>query len=295
MRTRVLALLTVFLVPPSCSLCLCGEVSPAQRLTTDGRIKSDPVFIKNGRELVYTVLESAVQQRLMRLILATGKSEPLHPDALTSEFEPTFSADGRYYAFVQSRANLNLKLVIKDTKEKRESVFDPGSGFASLRRPTFAPDGSRVAFTLPVPSGNVIVTVNNECKNKRKLTQGGLNNWAAWSPDGKQVAFASSRDGNFEIYAMNVSGGPPRRLTRSPGLDIRPAWSPDGKRIAFTSNRSGRYQIHVMRADGSHERCIERPTDRDDYAAWHPDGKRLVVVSERAGKADLYLLDVPAN
>jgi TolB protein len=265
------------------------------RLTTDGRVKSDPIFIKGGTEIVYTVLDSAVQQSLMRLKLPGGVPERLHPDALSSEFEATFSADGRWYAFIQSRGNLNLKLVIKDTKTNKESIYDPGGGFASLRRPTFAPDGSRIVFTLPAGNGQVLTSVNNEGKDKRDLIQSGLNSWAAFSPDGKQLAFSSSRDGDYEIYVMDTAGGQPHRLTKSPGLDLRPTWSPDGKRLAFTSNRTGRYQVHIMNSDGAGVLPLDGPSDRDDYPAWHPDGKRLVIVRERDGKSDLYLLDVPGR
>lgn len=293
MKTKLFFSLVVFF--SLCPLCLCGENSPAQRLTTDGKVKADPVFVKNGSEIVYSVLDSAVQQCLMRLKFGGGAPERLHADALTSEFEPTFSADGRYYAFVQSRGNLNLKLVIRDTKQNKDNVFDPGGGFASLRRPSFTPDGSRVIFCLPAGNGQTIVSVSADAKDRRDLTQGGLNGWPAVAPDGKQIAFASSRDGDYEIYVLSLSGGTPRRLTRSPGLDLRPAWSPDGKQIAFTSNRTGRYQIHVMDADGGNVRALDTASDRDDYAAWSPDGRRIVCVSERAGKSDLYLLDATAK
>ena len=78
-----------------------------------------------------------------------------------------------------------------------------------------------------------------------------MNAWPAFSPDGRKIAFGSSRSGDFEIYAMNADGSDIVRLTQSPGLDARPAWSPDGTRIAFTSNRDGNYEIYVMDTDGS--------------------------------------------
>jgi TolB protein len=266
-----------------------GEV----RLTTDGRTKADPVFVRGGAEIVFTVLESAAQFSLMRLQLADGTLSRLHPGATTSEFEAAFSPDGRYYAFVQSRGNLNLKLAIRDTKLNRDALFEPGGGFAGMRRPTIAPDGSRIVFSLPNATGQQLVAVDMEGKDRKDLTQAGINNWPAFSPDGKYLAFGSSRDGDFEIYAMKSDGNDVRRLTRSPGLDMRPAWSPDGRRIAFTSNRDGRYQVYLMNADGRSTRRVRTAPERDDYAAWHPDGKRLVVVSERDGRSDLYLIDVP--
>src|SRR5579871_3976865 len=120
----------------------------SERLTTDGRLKSDPVFIKNGEEIVYALQETPTLMSLMRLKLADRSVERFFPQATTNEFEPGVSADGRYCAFVQSRGNLSLKLVIRDLKENRDSVFDPGGGFAGMRHPSIAPDNSRVIFSI---------------------------------------------------------------------------------------------------------------------------------------------------
>ena len=47
-----------------------------------------------------------------------------------------------------------------------------------------------------------------------------------WSPDGTQIAFSSDRDGNTEIYVINVDGSGLRNLTNNPAIDIAPAWRP---------------------------------------------------------------------
>src|SRR5262249_3377215 len=140
----------------------------SRRLTTDGRLKTDPVFISGGDELVFTVLESATQTSLMRLKLTDGSVERLHAEATTSEFEATFTPDGRFYAFVQSRGNLNLKLVIRDTRQGKDAVFDPGGGFACIRRPSLAPDGSRIVFAIPTATGQPIVAVNIEGRDRKE-------------------------------------------------------------------------------------------------------------------------------
>jgi TolB protein len=152
-----------------------------------------------------------------------------------------------------------------------------------------------VVFGLPSPTGQMIASVDAQGQDRKPLTQDGINNWPAFSPDGKQIAFASSRDGKFDLYVMSAAGLDVRRLTRGgAGLDMRPAWSPDGRRIAFTSNRDGNYEIYVIGADGTALRRVTRNDERDDYACWHPDGRRLVIVGERAGRFDLYLVEVPA-
>ena len=69
----------------------------------------------------------------------------------------------------------------------------------------------------------------------RQLTRGGNNQRPRWSPDGKKLAFLSSRDGTTQIYAIAVEGGEPSRVTLlSTGADNE-LWSPDGKWIAFVS------------------------------------------------------------
>src|SRR5207244_9756527 len=76
----------------------------------------------------------------------------------------------------------------------------------------------------------------------------------AWSRNGKQVAFASNRDGNYEIYIMNADGSGVTRLTNGVLFySFRPAWSPDGEQIAFESNRDAAFNndIYVMNADGT--------------------------------------------
>src|SRR5215216_1896481 len=88
------------------------------------------------------------------------------------------------------------------------------------------------------------------------------------------LAFVSERDGNSEIYVMNVDGTGLLRLTNDAGRDTDPAWSPDGKRIAFASDRAGSWDIYVMNADGSN--LVRRTQNRlneglNGAPAWSPD------------------------
>ncbi|MFO0795897.1 MAG: hypothetical protein U0804_00315 [Gemmataceae bacterium] len=258
------------------------------RLTTDGAAKFDPVVLPTG-DVVYTVLESAVQMRLMKLRGTTAT--PLHPDATTNEFEATFTADGAAYAFVQSRGNLNMKLVIRDAAG-RESVFDPGGGFAAVRRPSFHPRGESVCFAIPATTGQEIALVGADGKNRRTLTAGGINNWPAYSPDGGRIAFCSSRDGAFDLYVMAADGTGVRRVAVLEGMQARPAWSPDGRRLAFTWNRGGVYEIHAVNADGGGLVKLAAAAERSDYPTWTPDGRAVVFVGERAGRFDLYRVGV---
>jgi TolB protein len=271
-----------------------SEPSEPGRLTRDGRRKLAPVLAAGGREVVFAAHVSPNLVAIMRLKLADGSQERVHPALTAHQFDPAFSADGRYHCFAMSATSPQLVLVIQDTRDKAEAVFRPRDARATARHPSFAPDGSRVVFTLSDVGGQQIASVNPPGQDLRKLAESaGLSAWPSFSPDGRRIAFASSRQGDFQVYVMNADGGDVRRLTRGPGMSVRPAWSPDGRRIAFTSNRGGRYAVFVMNADGSGQRRVAESSDRDDFAAWHPDGRHLVIVRERGGKGDLYQVEVP--
>src|SRR5207247_9645913 len=69
-----------------------------------------------------------------------------------------------------------------------------------------------------------------------QLTQRGHDSSAVWAPDGKTLAFLSSRTGESQIYLLSMEGGEAHALTKlSTGADMV-KWSPDGKTIAFTSS-----------------------------------------------------------
>lgn len=266
-----------------------------QPISTDGRQKRDPVFSKpDGSELLFTVLEQPKQLQLMRLTLANGKVEPVHPDETRSELEPAVSRDGRFLAFVQNRGNLSLALVIKDLMSGTQVEVPPGGGFSGMHSPAIAPDNSRVLYSYPEDGRQHLFVIGIDAKQPRRLVDSsGVNNWPSFSPDGRQVVFSSTRDGDYELYVIKSDGTDVRRLTDSPKQDIRPRWSPDGRRIAFTSNRDGNYEIYMIASDGTGLTRVTNHPEQDDYAAWHPDGRRLVFVAERNGHQDLVLMELP--
>ena len=95
------------------------------------------------------------------------------------------------------------------------------------------------------------------------------------------ILCASSRDGNYEIYAFYEDGTPPRRLTHHPASDIEPTMSPDGTRIAFTSTRDGDQEIYVMYQDGSGLRRLTFSPGEDRPGTFSPDGSKIAFHSGR--------------
>jgi dipeptidyl aminopeptidase/acylaminoacyl peptidase len=124
---------------------------------------------------------------------------------------------------------------------KRPITFQDLISMHRVSDPQISPDGKWVAYALATPdlAENRLVKniwlVGLEGGESRQLTQGGTDVRPRWSPDGKKLAFLSSRDGAQQVYLVGLDGGDATRVTsRSTGADNE-LWSPDGKWIAFVS------------------------------------------------------------
>lgn len=159
--------------------------------------------------------------------------------------------------------------------------------------PAWSPSGTWIAFAQfdedGVPVG--LFLRNPEGVNRIQVSDS-PDRTPVWSPDGSRLAFVSSRDGNEEIYVVNITDrgpdGQPVRLTDNPGRDYAPVWSPDSKRIAFLSDRSGNVDILTVKAGGGDLQVLTRNDVEELGADWGPDG-RIVFSSEPAGKPDLFV------
>jgi Tol biopolymer transport system component len=98
----------------------------------------------------------------------------------------------------------------------------------------------------------------------------------AWSPDGQRIAFASDRDGDWDVYIMNADGSGLRRMTANPSTDAQPVWLPDGQHIAFRSDRGGVWSIYIMGVDGSGLRKVTDAHCDPDRWRW----ERMAVTTQ---------------
>lgn len=117
------------------------------------------------------------------------------------------------------------------------------------------------------------------------------------SPDAQRIAFASHRDGNWEIYVADADGGNQTRLTRRHGHTRFPMWSPDRSKIAFVGQIGGQgdgWDFWVMNADGTNLRRMFAGVVAKSNREWSPDGKHIAVTANIEGNADIYLVDVAA-
>ena len=121
-----------------------------------------------------------------------------------------------------------------------------------------------------------------------------------YSPDGKQIAFCSTRTGKGDIYVMDRDGSNVRRITDGDGYEGGPFFSPDGKRIIYrgeVEGKPGLLQLFVINADGTGKTQL---TDNDDVnfgPYWHPSGKAIIYATSRHGHRnyELYLMHLDSR
>jgi TolB protein len=230
------------------------------RQVTDGFVKAgEGYFSPDGREIVYQAvpkdypfyqiytqpLDGGVPRRV-----STGRGRTTCAN---------FSPDGKKLIFASS--HLDPQLDATEEAERNQQADDAKTG--RRRRYEWNFDPHMDIFESDLDGGNL-----------RRLTDTpGYDAEGAFSPDGRQIAFCSTRDGDPDIYVMNADGSNVRQLTNSPGYDGGPFISPDGKWVVFRSDRDkeGFLQIYVVGIDGAHETPLTTNPNSVNWAPyWHP-------------------------
>jgi Tol biopolymer transport system component len=195
---------------------------------------------------------------------------------------PVWSPDGTRIAFVSDG---DLHVINMDGSGRQRLT----SGAGSPDYPSWSPDGARIAI---VRDGE-IYAVNAYDGGQENLTrnQGIYASGPAWSPDGSKIAFTSSRDGNSEVYVMNVDGTGQTKLADGRFL----AWSPDGAKMAYIMGND----LYVMDSNGSGQRnLVKDATARYGVEVdplWSMRGTDIFFSSHREGNSEVYVTDIAGS
>ncbi len=174
------------------------------------------------------------------------------------------------------------------------------------RQPRWSPDGKKLAYVLRGNSFSDILVTDLQGTSQTRLTRSQSrilddNDWnfhPAWSPDGKQIAFATdSASTNLTLWVMNAADGSGRRQVATPGVLQEAvdslAWSPDGSQLAVALFSGGASEIALVPMGGTGRQQARVLTDDPGGAldpAWSPDGQWIAYAARHGGGVEIFAM-----
>ena len=164
----------------------------------------------------------------------------------------------------------------------------------------------------PVINDDIYVMDETGASPIRLTSDPALDRLPAVSPNGKEIAFATTRstaafpnpERDFELVVMDIAdddgdgeGDNLRRLTDNATNDTGPAWSPGGKKIGYSSLEDGDGDVYVIDTEGPAEaiNLTNESPSFDGQPVFSPDGDKIAFVSQRDGNFNVYMINADGS
>lgn len=256
----------------------------------------------DGRiDVQYELVNVLTGQRLLGQSLPADRAALKRASHRVSDavFERILGLKGAFatriaYITVEGRAPARtFRLMVADADGANPRVVVQSS--QPLMSPAWSPDGGSLAYvSFEGGLSAVYVQILATGQRVRVSARAGINGAPVFSPDGRRLALAlSRRDGNVDVYLLELGDQTLTRLTESPAIDTEPEFSPDGRFVYFTSDRGGGPQVYRIGTTGS--TAAERVTFEGPYNARPrvaPDGRSLAVVTLDRGAYRIASVDL---
>ncbi len=213
---------------------------------------------------------------------ADGSGREQLTDFNATSFYPSLSPDGQTVYFSSKRSGgFEIYSIGVNGDGLQRLTRDIGSLYA----PELSPSGELILFTN---HGNGLWVMKPDGDNPRPLTNRDDID-PTWSPDGSMIAFASSRNGQRQLFVMNADGSNIQQVTDLNNMGGRSTWSPDGTRLAFYRGPFGDRNIYIINMDGTG--LVQLTNGGDNLGpSWSPDGNWITFTSFRDGNNEIYII-----
>ncbi len=157
----------------------------------------------------------------------------------------------------------------------------------------------RIAFGINVGGNTDVYTVRPGGQDLRRLTTDpGFDACAAYSADGRRIAYCSGQGGGpVQVWTMKQNGTDKQQVTHMSGPATFPDFSPDGSKIVFTAKPAGSptRDIYVIGSDGSGLTQLTSSSIDNAYPAFSPDGTKIAFTSRRTGTSQVYVMNADGS
>jgi Tol biopolymer transport system component len=244
-----------------------------------------PRFSPDGKSLAFIRYFSSFRREIF-IIPANGGD----PRQITSDdvriYGLAWGAEGEKIFFTSFRGGNQLNLWQVSLSKGEEPRLIP-TGSRDLQSVATSPDGRTIAFVEETADENIWEIQPN--KTSRPLIRSTrADHSPQFSPDGSQIAFASDRTGNYEIWLTDAEGKNQRQLTDSGGSAGSPRFSPDGKFIVFDAQIAGGGDIYIVSTNGGAPRRLTENLKNNSMPAWSIDGRWIFFLSNRSGSDQIW-------
>ena len=255
-------------------------------VTQDLAVDWDPVWSPDGTYL-YFASNRGGSMNLWRVPIdeksgkLLGGFEPVTTPSEDSGYL-SFSRDGHQMAYVQQEHTANLfRVGFDSTREVVTGQPVPVTqGSMMTAVPAVSPDGEWIAFYTTGKHESLFV-VRKDGSGLRQLTSDAYSDRRpAWSPDGKSLAFQSTRGGKYDVWTIHPDGSGLEQVTYTPdGFVAHPVWSPDGKRLVYSIQNRIPFVMEFDKPWRSQSPQALPPLGEADTwweaSSWSPDGQKL--------------------
>jgi eukaryotic-like serine/threonine-protein kinase len=231
-------------------------------------------------------------QRLAARGAAVPVVEGVLQSAFTGAAQYGFSATGSLVYVPGGIQGFQSRLVWVSRNGAEQHLAAPAHAYMS---PRLSPDGRRVAVGIIAQETQVWLYDLSRDTLTRLTFEGNVNQYPAWTPDGKRIAFSSNKEGPQNLFWQLADGsGELEQLTTSEYSHYPHSWSPDGQLLAFMEvNPATGQDIWVLRLGDRKAQPFLRTAFSEGAPRFSPDGRWLAYASDESGRFEIYVQPYP--
>lgn len=289
MKTTTTGMVLLFIIFSNCS----SKIEEDQELPQS----THPVWSPDGTQIAFINNKIGVENKNsinfeVFTMNADGSNKVRRTFNTAFESDISWSPNGDKLA-VKSYRDENDEVYIIDLKTGNQTNISNSTEREG--DPTWSKNGSTIYFQSDRDNEKgELYEYSIDSTTIKRITHNNFSEYGAIrSPDQQKIAFVSNRDGDDDIYIMNVTDSSVTQLTNNELNDWYPQWSPEGEKLLFTYGdwETDIWELRIINTDGTGQETLIKQVDSGN-ASWHKDGNKIAFGSARLGAGEIFIFNM---